>query len=160
MKKFIKIFVILFVSLALVACGNKDEEKVEEKALYTLKMNGVNLTPGEEFTSSKIEEEPVISKIPSCAFEGEDTVYTYSNYEVTVANVDGKDVIYSVYFIQDISTPEGISIGSSKEDVIKAYGEDYKIENNEMIYTSDNHSLSFILSGDTVISIEYDLVVK
>ena len=44
-----------------------------------------------------------------------------------------------------------------KDDVIKAYGNGYTEQGNMLRYVSGKKSLSFIMSGDTVSVISYDL---
>ena len=91
----------------------------------------------------------------SCAFEGLDKTYTYSGFQITTRPDGDKDYVNSILLTDDsASTPEGVYIGSSKEDVAAAYGEGEET-GSAIMYTKENVTLSFILEGDKVISIEY-----
>jgi hypothetical protein len=95
-------------------------------------------------------------ELSSCAFDGNDKVYTYENMEITVSPLDGKDIVYSVYFLNDrITTKEGVKITDDKETMIETYGENYKNINNKYSYLKGDVLLSFIIENDIIISIEY-----
>jgi len=91
----------------------------------------------------------------SCAFQGLDKTYTYAGYTITTRPEGEKDFVNSILLTDDsVTTEEGIYIGSSKADVVAAYGEGE--DTGAMLsYTKGDCTLSFILDGDKVISIEY-----
>ena len=91
----------------------------------------------------------------SCAFEGLDKTYTYPGFQIVTRPDGDKDYVNSILLTDDsVTTPEGLYIGSSKEDVTAAYGEGEE-SGSSIMYTKDNTALSFILEGGKVISIEY-----
>lgn len=91
----------------------------------------------------------------SCAFEGLDKTYTYSGFVITTRPEKDRDLINSILLTDDsVTTPEGIYIGSTAEDVVAAYGEGSRTETS-LSYTEGAYALSFILENDAVISIEY-----
>lgn len=97
----------------------------------------------------------------SCAYQGKDKVYTYDGFEVSTHMLNGKEIISSVYLINDkAETPEGIKIGSKKQDVINTYGEEYKEEFGVYRYTAGNTELAVYTTDGVVDSIEYLLLVK
>ena len=53
----------------------------------------------------------------------------------------------------DASLSSGIGIGSSKEDIIAAYGVEYFLEGDYLIYEYDNTTLSFELKDEKVVFI-------
>lgn len=128
---------------------------------FVVKYNGVDVTPGEAFDESAIDEESEYYEIVSCAFDGYDKVYTYSGVEITVSEIDGTDTVYSVYYIDEsVETEEGLKISDSKEDMLNAYGENYENDiENKYSYTLDDVILSIIVENDIVTSIEYTLNV-
>lgn len=75
----------------------------------------------------------------SCAYEGFDKyyVYTLDDGEVvlfTIPLLDGADTICQIETSSpSFSTPKGITIGSSLDDVIAAYGSDY-VEDSSNYY--------------------------
>lgn len=125
---------------------------------YSLHYNDVELTPGATFDATKIDKEAKKSVIPSCAFDGEDNVYTYEFMEVTTHIEDGKEIIYSVYFIDDsISTDEGIKISDDFASVKEKYGDDSTNEGTHYSYKSGKVKLTFDVNNEVVIGIEYTL---
>lgn len=160
---FIVIAIIVIVAVgAIVLLGKKENknENKEETNTFEMVYNGADITPGKEFEANKMTEQAIISEIPSCAFDGIDKVYTYENLEVIAANVDGKETVYSIYFINDVpETKEGIKIAGSKEEMIQKYGEEYETGiGNKYIYTKGNVELSFTIENEVITGIEYTLV--
>lgn len=97
---------------------------------------------------------------PSCAFQGIDKMYTYSHFEIDTYPDGDMDKISMILFLDDlVSTPEGICIGMTKEDMEKAYGTDYEVSSGFYRYTKDNMKLSFIIEDGEITSIEYDSMV-
>ena len=125
-----------------------------EKVMY----DGQNIYPGNPFDASKVKEDASIMEIPSCALAGTDTVYTYKDVEITVSEYNGEKVIYSTYFLTSaMKTEKGITIGSTKADMEKAYGTNYKNVGTQYEYSFDTASISFIIEGDRITSITYTL---
>lgn len=104
---------------------------------------------------SALGKEQSYFEAASCAFEGLDKTYTYPGFQIITRPEGDKDYVNSILLTDDsVTTPEGLYIGSSKEEVIAAYGEG-ESSGSAIMYTKDNVTLSFILENDTVISIEY-----
>lgn len=166
-KLFIVIVMGIIAVLTLTGC-NSDKSGEEQQAIQTsyntentfsVEYEGVQIVPGTEFNEDLIEEEANFSEIPSCAFDGTDKVYTYSGVEITVAQIDGKDIIYSVYFISDeVKTNEEVSIADTIDKMLETYGENYvQTLGNKYTYTKGNVELSFIIQNEVITSIEYVL---
>jgi len=97
----------------------------------------------------------------SCAYQGKDKVYTYDGFEVSTYPVKGKETIASVYFLDDTAaTPEGIKIGSKKQDVVNAYGNDYKEEFGVYRYTSGQTELVIYTTNGVVDAVEYLVIAQ
>lgn len=98
----------------------------------------------------------------SCAYQGKDKTYTYKGFELSTYPVKGKDYVSSVYFLDGtVATPEGIKIGSTYQDMISAYGKDYKEQNGVYRYTKGNTELSLYTdSKKNITAIEYIAIVK
>lgn len=91
----------------------------------------------------------------SCAFEGLDKTYTYSGFVITTRPDGEKDFVNSILLTDDsATTPEGIYIGSSADDIKAAYGEGEGTD-ALMTYTRNGTALNFILDNGKVFSIEY-----
>lgn len=131
--------------------------KVDYKFVYS----GVDVTPGLDFDSSSIKEIVNKSTITSCAFEGLDNVYTYSNVEITTNEANDKEMIYSVYLLDDsIETPEGLKVTDEKSDMIETYGENYTEDGGIYTYSSDEVKLNFTINNDVIVGIEYIYIIK
>lgn len=169
-KGIIFIVIIIFVIIAGIiifnVINNEDEQNVtidtQAKEGYTVEYDGVNVTPGTKFDENAISEEYDFYEIQSCAFEGNDKVYTYSGIEIDVAEVDGVDTVYYVYFLDtEVETEEGIKISDTLDDMLDAYGEDYENSvENSYVYTRGDVNLTFIVENDVITSIEYTLNVN
>lgn len=166
-KKIVKILVIILIVLVVIAVAqmcillNNKKNEDNDTETFSIKYNNVEIVPGTEFKKDAIEEQHIFSEIPSCAFEGTDKVYTYDNLEIIVAEIKGKETVYSVYFLDDEQeTAEGVKISDSKELMIEKYGEEYKQTlGNRYTYTKERVELSFIVESGTITSIEYTLKV-
>ena len=160
------IIVVIIAGVIIFSVANNGEENslenTQTELAYTVEYNGVNITPGTEFDETAISEEYSFYEIQSCAFEGNDKVYTYSGVEIIVAEVDGVDTVYSVYFLDtETETAEGVKVADSKDAMINAYGEDYESTvENSYAYTRGDVILSFIVENDTITSIEYTLNIN
>lgn len=93
----------------------------------------------------------------SCAYKGKDRTYKYKNFILyTYSNTDdGEEYVNGVTFLTTkVSTPEGIKIGSTLEEVIEAYG---KAKDNYGIYTykKGKSKLQIEVTDDAVTNIRY-----
>ena len=77
---------------------------------------------------------------PSCVFQGEDKEFIYGGSSIFTNPLGDLDVWYEVYILDEgFETVRGIAIGSSREDVIAAYGEGY--------YMEDEFTMTYSVSG-------------
>ena len=84
----------------------------------------------------------------SCAYNGMDRTYKYNDFVVkTYSNSKkGTEYINSIELLSSkVSTKEGIKIGSSKNDVIKAYG---KGKDNFGVYTYTKGKTKLMITID------------
>lgn len=92
----------------------------------------------------------------SCAFEGLDKMYTYSGFELDTYPTGDKDFVSAVVLKDDsVATPEGVVIGDSKSKLESVYGTASSTTDTLAVYEKDGMELRFILSGDSIVSIEY-----
>lgn len=97
----------------------------------------------------------------SCAFEGLDKVYTYPGFHLNTYPVEDKDYVLSVDFMDDtVETDEGISIGSTKDEVTEAYGEPAKETSSSLVYEKGDTEMTIGLDGDSVSSLEISAVTE
>ncbi len=102
-----------------------------------------------------------VNETPSCAFPGEsDKLYTYDSFVVQTYMQDGKEYIYSFWFLDDmVKTDEGIKIGDSKATAEAAYGADTFNGVNAYLVNKDGGELQVILKDDVVSQILYTIVL-
>ncbi|WP_108773990.1 hypothetical protein [Lactimicrobium massiliense] len=181
MKK--KIFMAIVTAALLAGCVTKVDETASENASvapsaasetasssqsettseYVFDVNGGTLKMDEnmEDALNLLGKENSYYEEASCAGQGGlSKIYTYSDYEITTYEKDGKDLICYVDLKTDnVATPEGIDLSSSKDDVIKTYGSDYEERGASLEYTKGNSRLTFFFNDDNSIQqIEYSSV--
>lgn len=143
--------------------GNSDAgNNAANEESYVFTYDGMEISVNEDIESvvGKLGEPIAYYEAASCAFDGLDKFYTYSSFQLDTYPKDGKDMVASIYFKDDlVKTTEGISLYMSKDDMIKAYGEATTVNGNEYTYEKGNGCLYFILDGDEIISIEYQTKV-
>lgn len=92
----------------------------------------------------------------ACAFPGLEKIYVYTGFELYTYEVDGVDYIASVVLMDDtVSTKEGITLFSTFDDVLLAYGDQYDQEFSLYTYHMGPSDLSFLIENGEVTSIEY-----
>lgn len=92
----------------------------------------------------------------SCAFDGLDKTYTYAGVEI-ITYPDGEvDRISSIRLLDgSVSTPEGITVGSTPEEVTAAYGEDYQELGSQYAYEDGDARLTVLFEDGAAVSVEY-----
>lgn len=181
-KKLSALFLALMLCFALLAgCGgnggnnqtddnsstngqNSGEtgDENQEASLFVFTSNGVEIKMNAE--ADPIVEalgEPVSTfEAPSCAFQGTDYIYTYDGFQINTYPLNDVNYVSSVVFMSDaVSTPEGLEIGKTKDDMIAAYGEDYTEEYDQYTYTRGDSQLVVLIEDGYISSIEYQAVL-
>lgn len=168
MKKKISLFLILALSiLALSACGGEgggsssQVEIPDDGFSFTYEGTTIKIHDPAADVLSALGEELSYTETASCAFEGVDKTYEYEHfYLMTYPNGD-TDYVQSFWFKDsEVSTQEGIALGSSYDDVAAAYGEDYYNGSNAFVIASGEMTLTIMLSNDAVTSIQYIAVFE
>lgn len=109
--------------------------------VYTINQKAAGLISvlGDDYTYEEAE---------SCAYDGMDKYYEYSTDSgsvtiFTIPLVDGEDTICQIETTSPLfSTPRGITIGSTLEDVEKAYGTDCVTDGDNHYYFAGEPSFS------------------
>lgn len=92
----------------------------------------------------------------SCKHQGKEKVFTYEGFELSTYPSGNADYVKSIWFLgEETQTPEGIHIGSSIEDMVNAYGEDYTEKQGRYSYTSEEVILTFYTKKGLISGIEY-----
>ena len=102
----------------------------------------------------------VESVVPSCIPKGDESdmyVYDYSGMTIQCYSSGGVKYVGAIHITgSNYATPEGVGIGSSKSDVEAAYGSGLVQGSGNILYRGA-YNLEFIMNGDTVSEIDYDL---
>ena len=138
--------------------GDTDSGENQAVDLFIFTSNGVEVKMNAE--ADPIVEalgEPVSSyEAPSCAFQGTDYIYTYDGFQINTYPLNDVNYVSSVVLISDaVSTPEGLEIGGTLEDMVAAYGEDYTEEYGMYTYTRGDSQLAVLIGDGAITSIEY-----
>jgi hypothetical protein len=183
MKKWI---IIGMVFLLFTGCGQTGESKKGNAGspADTKANNEASQDAGSQKSSSEgfsyeyngvkipmnVDAAPIIEKLgkpanyfeaASCAFQGLDKVYTYSNFEIGTYPKGDKDFISTVTFLDDtVETDQGICVGSTLDEVKDAYGKDFTNKGTSYEYRKGDTKLTFIIEDDSVAQITYGAVVE
>lgn len=151
---------VLFCALLLCGCGNSSTEnettsQTQDNAnVFSYTINGVEIVPGEDFAGALAAlGEPVdFNEAASCYFDGMDKQYFYEGFEIKTYPVGDKDYVQDICVSVDTySTPEGITIGSSLDEIVAAYGEDYeKMGKMYNYYVEEDKYMYFFVTNDGV----------
>ncbi|MDI9471860.1 MAG: hypothetical protein GX260_05230 [Tissierellia bacterium] len=144
----------------------KEPEGIEEIGLnvsneqkkYIFLAGEVNIVPKQPYapTADLLPEPYETGEVPSCAFEGLDTQYRFQGYDIQCGRIKGEEIITGVFFVDDtVSTPEGVHLGMSIEEVIDIYGTDFTEDFSKYTYSDGEVELIFIAEEGKVIAISY-----
>jgi hypothetical protein len=144
---------------------NNDNQKEEDQDDIQKEPSGYSFEYKDLNIFMNMDVAPVINNLgealeyfeaESCAFKGLDKTYTYPGFEITTYPLNGSDNISSIYIMDDsVSTPEGIYLGASVDEMIAAYGDDYTESSGAYTYTKDDSKLQFITKDNEIIAITY-----
>jgi hypothetical protein len=161
MKKIIATTVALLILLTLVSCGAQENKKTSPPTApeYVFLRDGESIAPGESASAiRRLGQYKSRRAVGSCAGVGEDVLYVYDGFRVTVYGEDGNGGghIQMIEFTNDtVSTAEGIFVGADVESVVRAYGAEYSEVGEGMRYVGKNCILQFSVRDGTVTSIKY-----
>lgn len=170
-----RIAALLTAAILLAGCGGssetttaaaettaaaQEETTAAEQGAAAFEVNGVQIPMHAEAAPilEQLGEEKSYFESASCAFEGLDKEYTYNGFVLTTYPDGDTDRISGITLQDDtVETPEGICIGSSQEDVEKAYG---ALDGGSGKYTFGDWQLIILLDGGSVTSIQYIIVTE
>ena len=155
MKKYIfrilAIVLCFIMASSAVACIEEGSETTADNggnkpvsSSYSVKYNGTDIKLGSNWNSIESKLGTPVGSLPTgnCGGKGETYRYDYSALAITVVHyTDGDPLVDIITFKNDAATTDkGIYIGSSKNDVINAYGQP----------TEENESSIKYVNGDAV----------
>lgn len=138
------------------------EVTLDTKDNFVFTYEGVDITLGSEPTATLAALEktgtPKKLDVPSCAHDGTDHVYTFSNIVLTVYQATGSETGYisGVRLTSDlVATPEGLEIGMSADDARTKYGDADETTDKTWVYKRGTSELMLTITNDKIVSIEY-----
>ena len=173
MKRLLILMLSLVMALSLAACGGSGDDSKSSgntnQAAPTAKANskyvptykGCNLPMNAEFAPllDFLGEPDSYFEAASCAFDGLDKTYTYAGVEIITYPNGDKDFISSVRILDGtVSTPEGVTIGSTPEEVAAACGDGYQELGSQYVYSDGDAEFSVLFEGGKAISVEYTAI--
>ncbi|MCR5067330.1 MAG: hypothetical protein K6A14_04640 [Erysipelotrichaceae bacterium] len=162
MKKTVILLTVLLLLVSGCSSGNNEPEKpdnppaTEEK--YTIVLNGKEITAGDKFDENNFPPCDESFDETDCAFGDKVTYYEYGDYEVMVCYINGEAYIYEVFLLSpDIKTKEGLALGDSYDDMIKAMGEPVRTEDITYYYQKGKTVYAFVVADGSISTISYSL---
>ena len=167
MKRIIALLLCLVLALGFAACGegsdNKGNENESNQSASSVKLyinyNNVKIELGADATAviSSLGTPVSQSEMGACGDLGTVTKYVYDNIELFVLKSGDKATVDQITIKNDlVKTPEGVTIGTSKDDALNALGKSYaKCDDSEIRYTSGNKNLKLTLRDGAVVGINY-----
>lgn len=159
-------YIIVIAALLFASCSKKEPDAgAFSSDDMVLTLGGKTFYFGEDASGllDFLGEPDKVTEILSCYYEGYDKTYKYGNIDVITFPKEGKDILDEVIFYDSSYSFKGkVTVGSTKDDVIKGYGDKYFTESDAMIYNETNDSndkqsprLTFILKNDRVTAIDF-----
>jgi hypothetical protein len=138
----------LLLIFALAACGGeKEDDGAKDSAKnYYITYNGQKIEVG-------ADAQKVISKLgkytsedgEACGTDEKDVIYTLSGLEIETHVIKDSEIIRKIEILNDSQkTEKGITIGATRDEVIKAYGKDYtEGSGGALRYEGDSSAIEF-----------------
>lgn len=141
------------------ADGQEDpEEKEGSTESYMIDVNGVQfgINMDSETVVEALGEPEEYFEGESCVSMGLEKYYRYPGYSFSTYEKDGKHLIAYISITEDtITTAEGIGLGSVKNDVLKAYGNNNGDVQGLMKFKKGDMALNIWMEGERVTGIEF-----
>lgn len=161
--------IILSAMMLLAACGSGKEPETSgndntdkaSKFVFLYKDTEIAMKEDAAPILEALGEAKSYTEAASCAFEGLDKTYYYGSFYLYTYPDGETDRVNMVVLCDDtVSTPEGLSIGDSKEKVESIYGVEGFNDVNAYVYTVEECTLTIIMDNDKVSSIQYGAVFE
>ncbi len=153
MKKILALCIALLLIFAMVGCGEVEDDDNVPLNNYYVTYNGIQLEVG-------VDMKNYVSKLgdytsedgEACGTNEKDVIYTLSGIEIETHVSGSSEIIRQIKITNDSQkTSKGITIGSTRDEVTAAYGNDYTEGSSGAIrYEGDTSLIEFHFgaSGD------------
>lgn len=128
---------------------------------YDYVLSGSTIVPGAESEAvlAALGTPDSTFEAPSCAFTGTSYYYTYGGVQV-VTYPDEHDQTLNRFYEVDlmdatVSTPEGIKVGDTYDDLVAKYGKPTQETPAFAMYKTEGKAVQFFLEGNNITQIVY-----
>lgn len=119
---------------------------------YAVTIGGLMIPIGDDMRNyvGLLGEPDAYSAASSCTEDGDDKVYTYGGTTIYTYITNGADIISLIEITGGDYLSSGIHIGSTKEEVIAAYGSAYIEEGTELLYEMGGKTIGLQMTDNKV----------
>ncbi len=119
---------------------------------YAVTIGGLMIPIGDDMRNyaGLLGEPDAYSAARSCTEDGDDKVYTYGGTTIYTYITNGADIISLIEITGGDYLSSGIHIGSTKEEVIAAYGSAYIEEGTELLYEMGGKTIGLQMTDNKV----------
>lgn len=159
MKKFFVCCAALFLLTALSGCSGQSAAGFSQKDLaLTVAGKEYHTRDSIEAVIEALGEDYRYAEGKSCNYDGLDKTYAYDEATFYTNPLEEGDLLSEIYSKNpDTVTSKGIGPGSSKNQVLAAYGDPAEADEDLLIYRAEEGpsvpSLCFELENDTVTAV-------
>lgn len=146
-----------FLALVLPSCSEGTRAPADTET-FCIKYNNVEIEPGTDMAAvlASLGEPKSYFEAASCAFSGLDKTFNYGSLRIDTYPDGDTDRILSIVLLDDaIATPEGITIGSSRAEVLTAYGGNYEGGADALTWRKGSSLIKILFRDDSVTSVQY-----
>ena len=146
MKRILALMMALLLIFSLASCTDKKKDDDASGKNYYVTYNGQKVEVGADAKKliKKLGDYTSVDG-EACGTDEKDVIYTLSGLEIeTHVNKDGETVRKIKILNDSQKTEKGITIGATRDEVIKAYGNDYtESASGTLKYEGDTSVIEF-----------------
>lgn len=127
-KKILALITCALLIFALASCNDAQGDKGNTTLPdYFIEYLGVKIEVGTDAMSTIEKLGQYTREVgEACGTDEMDVIYTFSGLEIETHIKGDEELIRRIRLLDDsITTPEGITIGSTRDEVVSAYGKSY-----------------------------------
>lgn len=162
--RILAVVLCLIMAASVVACTEDGSEAATENggnkpvsSSFSVRYNGTEIKLGSNWNGIESKLGTPAGSLPTgnCGGKGETYRYDYSALAITVVHyTDGEPLVDIISFKNDAATTDkGIYIGSSKSDVVNAYGQPTEENESSVKYVNGDAEFTFGITDGKVNSI-------
>jgi len=158
-------FLLICLIIALSACGGDAKQTSgsfgENDLQFEVNSKVFELNSDVKSILAALGDGYTFSEAPSCVYDGTDKTYEYPGISIYTFPQDQKDCIDEIVLTGNTyKTGKGVTVGSTLEDLVAAYGSDYRDEDGVITYRLKPDDLKspclyFVMDEGRVSSVSY-----